>query len=396
MPIEYRTPSPEDLDAIVTFDFRNFGDTVPEGIVEEIRADLDLERFLVAFDGEHVAGVAGSYAMDLTLPGQEAVPMSGVTWVSVSAAYRRQGIARRLMAGLDELADGYGEALLGLIASEGGIYERFGYGSSTRTRVTEIERHRAALSSHWDPEPVELGIAHDHFDTLLGLYDRYRRSRVGEVSRSAALHRIMALDREKSIFAALHPDGYVVYEVEPRWNNGHPAHVLTVKELVAITPEAHLALWNLILSIDLVGTIRSIRTLSLDDPLATLLIDPRAVRTVELNDGLWLKVSDPLRCFGARSYRTDDRLVLGVVEGFEELLADATPTEVVAVDAAGAAHSDDAPDVVLTRAALGPLLMGENASTLALARRLRADEATVRRADAFFGSGVAAHCLTSF
>lgn len=396
MTIELRPATPDDLEAIVAFDFRNFGTVVEEGDVDEVRAELELDRFLVAWDGARIAGVAGSYAMELTLPGMTTVPMSGVTWVSVGASHRRRGVAARLMAGLDELAAGFGDPVLGLTASESGIYERFGYGNATRTRVIEIERRRAILDPRWDPEPVDLVIAQDHVDELIERYDHYRRGRVGEVSRSDALHRVITLDRRKPVFAALHPDGYVLYEVEPRWSNGHPAHLLTVNEMVAVTPEAHLALWNLVLGVDLVGPIRSLRSLALDDPLPQMLTDPRAVRTVELNDGLWLKVSDVARCFGARQYRTDDRLAVGVVDSIDDLLAGATPSEVVAVGAGGAAPVDEQPDLVLTRAALGPLLLGGSASELARARRLRTDDAVLARADALLGSGVAPHCATPF
>ena len=57
--------------------------------------------------------------------------------------------------------------------------------------------------------------------------------------------------------------------------------------------------------IDLVGEIRS-RALPIDDPLPFLLENPRALRTTDLNDGVWVNVRDVAACFGARTYATAD------------------------------------------------------------------------------------------
>ena len=42
--------------------------------------------------------------------------------------------------------DARGEPLAALTASEGGIYERFGYGVATLRRITMIDRRRAELA----------------------------------------------------------------------------------------------------------------------------------------------------------------------------------------------------------------------------------------------------------
>ena len=43
-----------------------------------------------------------------------------------------------------------------------------------------------------------------------------------------------------------------------------------------------------------------------------LLRDQRALRTTDLNDGLWCNVRDVATCFGARTYGTDDDVVVEV------------------------------------------------------------------------------------
>jgi predicted acetyltransferase len=404
MAIDVRVATPDDLEALVSLDFRNFGAVPEEGDVDEVRKELDLNRFLIAFDGDRPVAAGGSYPMELSLPstgGQACptVPMSGVTWVSVSATHRRQGILRLLMAGLDDLSAGFGEPALALTASEGGIYERFGYGVSTSVRCIEIDRRNAQIDPRWAPEPVELIEAADAQDKLFALWERFRSTQPGEVGRPAELHRIFTTDRKKPVYGALHPDGYVLYEIEPKWNEGHPAHRLLVRELVAATPQAHLALWNLLLTVDLVGPISGRRAASLDDPLPYFLTNPRALRTTDLNDGLWVKVTDAVRCFGERRYRAgsgDDTFTIAVTEDDVDEPATETFTVSVAGSQAECTPSDDEPDLVATRAALGPILLGVPATSLARGGRVRGGGAALDRADILFGSERPAHCRTPF
>ena len=64
-----------------------------------------------------------------------------MTWVSVAVTHRRQGIMTRLLDAVHDDIDARGEPLAALTASEGGIYERLGYGIATRRR---IDQHRPA------------------------------------------------------------------------------------------------------------------------------------------------------------------------------------------------------------------------------------------------------------
>ena len=80
-----------------------------------------------------------------------------------------------------------------------------------------------------------------------------------------------------------------------------------VTEFVAITSDAHAALWHTLLSVDLVGPIIS-REMPVDDPLPYLLTNPRALQTTMLNDGIWVNVRDVAASFSARRYGTDRSL----------------------------------------------------------------------------------------
>src|SRR5262249_53993024 len=145
---------------------------------------------------------------------------------------------------------------------------------------------------------------------LQELWDRYRVLRPGEISRSESWWTFDEADRPHSVHA-VHDDGFAVWRTESHWNDGHPRHEVFVTTLAPITPEAHVALWATILALDLVGTVTSY-VVPPDDPLPYLLTNQRLVRTTDVNDGVWCNVRDVAACFGARTYGTDDDVVVEV------------------------------------------------------------------------------------
>src|SRR4051812_42393342 len=102
MSIEIRRAHEDDWPAICFADGRAFGTSYT---AEEIAKRLplhDMSRFRIAVDNQpggkaQVVGVAGSYALDVTLPGGATVPMGGVTWVSTNTTHRRQGLMRKVV-----------------------------------------------------------------------------------------------------------------------------------------------------------------------------------------------------------------------------------------------------------------------------------------------------------
>ena len=192
-----------------------------------------------------------------------------------------------------------------------------------------------------------------------------------------------------SSFYLAHRDGFAVYRIEEQWNEGRPAHNLRVLELVAITNEAHAALWYTLLGVDLVGVITS-RQVPIDDPLPYLLTDPRALQTTALNDGVWVNVRNVATCLAARRYSVADRLVVEV-DG-ERWAIEGGP------DGAACRRVRTRPDLVIDRAALGTLLLGGVwPSALAAGRRLEArNRDALRRADAFFLTSPVPHCQTMY
>lgn len=392
--VTIRVARPDDFDALVEFDGMAFGSPWPKNTYEAVRATLDLDRFRVAYDGDQLVGASGSYAQELTVPGGAIVPAGGVTWVAVAPTHRRQGILRRMLDELHLDIDAHGEPISMLTASEGGIYERFGYGIATTARVVEIDRRRTQVRPEFRPAPGSVRPTTFDDPQLAVLFDRYRRQRVGEINRTPESDALARVENPIGVAAVIHDDGFATWKIEPHWNHGHPAHELKLMDLVAITREAHAALWHTVLSVDLVGPITSARSLSLDDPLQYIVDDQRSVRTTHLNDMAWLHLRDIGRALAARTYATDDEFVLDVDLGdqVERWRVTGGP------DGAATKRVRRRADLQIDRASLGAIYLGGvRPSTLARAGRItgRGDD-VFRRADAFFMGDRLPHCTTGF
>jgi len=396
MAIEFRIPTEDEWPEMLRADARGFGWTPEADDFVHKRMVVDLDRFRIAVDDGRIVGVAGAFAFDITLPGGTTAPASGVTWVSVSATHRRRGVLTELMRLLDEQAQDRGEPVSVLFASEGGIYERFGYGIATTMRFVEIDQPSAVLRADLpvDRDAVRYVEGDDARDHLKAVWERYRRSRAGEISRGAVWHDHVHQMREKpagalsATFHLAHRDGYAAYRIASTWA-ARPAHRLEVVELVPVTAQAHLDLWHVLLGVDLVATVTG-RNLPSDEALPYLLTDVRPFQTAVSKDGMWAKVVDPGVAFGARRYGTDDRLVVEVDGKRWAIEAEG--------DEAWCRPVRTKPDLVMDAPSLGALLFGGVRPTaLARGRRLTArDDAALRRADAFFVVGPAPHCSTWF
>ncbi len=389
MTVSFRVPTPDDFGRLAEFDGRAFGSEWKDDDLARVRPTIPLDRFLVAEDdtnNDRIVAAGGAYEKELTLPGGSTIDVAAVTWIAVAVTHRRQGLLTTMMQQLDATAAERNEPVMILTASEGSIYRRYGYGPATSWRSITIDRRFGQIQPQFQPTPGAVRLVdREGLDAaLVQRWDRYRLDQPGEISRDEtwfAAH----LDKGTNSTFALHDDGFAAWSITQDWDHGHPRHQLQIRDFCAVTPHAHAALWHTILSVDLVGPISSIDAVAPDDPLQYLLTDPRALRTVETTDSVWVAVRDVAAAFSARTYRTDDRLVLG------------TPTGAFAVSPDGCAATTAEPDLVCETDALGPLLLGGvSASALVRGRRIQAQPGLASRADAFFGHDPIAHCRTSF
>jgi predicted acetyltransferase len=397
MPITFRTAVDDDWLAICDADGRAFGIAYSPERIERARSVVDISRFELAFDGKEIVAIVGAFTMKVTLPGGAGVPMGALTWVSTATTHRRQGLLTKLMARTLADVDRRREPVAMLFASEGAIYERYGFGVASQIRVTSIDRRLAQIRPEFQPArgTVSFVSGDDALDHMTRVWARFHRLRSGEVEREAAWHRYVfefgaaAAGSFSPAFYIAHPDGYASYRIEEQWNDGRPAHNLRISEFVANTSEAHAALWHTLLSVDLVGPIIC-REVPVDDPLPYLLTNPRALETTALNDGIWVNVRDVADCFSARRYGTTDQLVVEVDE--QRWLIDGSP------EAAGCTKVRTRPDLVMDHASFGALLLGGvRPSALAAGRRLKARNGdALRRGDAFFLTSPVPHCQTHY
>jgi len=402
MGIEIRVPVEEDWVAFCHVDGRAFGFTYSEQDRDDRRPTMDLTRFRIACDGPEIVGIAGTFSFDVTVPGGGVLPMAGLTWVSTAATHRRRGILTRLMGAVHRDVDERGEPLANLSASQAGIYERFGYGIATSTRVASISTRGLQIAEqHRGPQGAARFMSDGEArNAIPPIWDRYRRLRAGEVLRSGGWHdgnvtiRARPQGNASAAFYLGHADGYAVYRVVDTWNDGFAEHELQLTELVAATPAAHVALWSTLLDMDLVTTIKT-RAVPEDDPLAYLVTDYRAVRTVALMDGIWVNVRNPKTCLEARTYATDDELVIALVDGDK-------PGRRLSLTGSAEGGScrtvRTKPDLTMSTATLGGLLYGGvRPSRLAAARKLEArSDDILRRAELLFPMAPLPYCQTAY
>ena len=397
MTIEIRVPTEDQWPDLVRADGRSFGMVPTDAEIAERRPIIDLDRFRIAVDSGRIIGVAGSFSFDVTVPGGATMPASGVTWVAVSPTHRRRGVLTQMIASLHADAEARGEPVALLFASQGGIYGRFGYGVASQLRGVSIDTRVSRLRPDLRPDLtsvrfVEGDEASDH---LAATWDRYRRSRPGEISRDTRWHDSMAAGRSKPdgefspAFHLAHRDGCAAYRINGSWTNGNADYAMELVEFVATTADAHLDLWATLLGVDLVTRIRA-WMLPSDEALPYLLTDARAYATTALKDGLWANVIEPGVAFGARTYGTTDRLVVEADGVRWAIEADG--------DESSCRRVRTKPDLVTDHASLGSLLFaGTRPSALAAGRRLTARTPdALRRADAFFLTGPAPLCSTWF
>lgn len=334
--------------------------------------------------------------------GAESIEAWMITDVTVAPTHRRRGLMRRLMTENLEAAVAAGVPVAVLTASEGAIYQRFGFGPATRearVRVDTSSRFRLRRGPH-DGGRVVMADPAESWTAMSAAFDRHHAVTRGALGRPAYYEDWLTgydfgeqtENRRQRVAVRSGPDGrvdgYVVYEVK----DGDEPQV-KVHDLIAASPTAYLALWQFLADIDLVPVV--IAPAPAVDPLAHALVDHRVRRVTSLPDHLWLRILDVPAALEARPWFADGSLVLGVTDPLGH--ADAA----VRVDASGGrarvVATDDAPDVALDVETLGTLYLGDAAvDPLARAGRVIGSDEALRRFAAMADGSPSPHCATHF
>jgi len=409
MDIELRPVTDDEFREYVRGLELGFGFQADPENVDDIRSTTEFDRTIGVFERGTMVATAGAYSFELTLPGGTTAPAAGVTAVTVRGTHRRRGLLTAMMDHqLDDVAD-RGEPMALLTASEGSIYQRFGYGPasfecrwSIPTEGTSLRQPSAA------PGSLRVVSRAEAVPILPAIYERCRRAIPGAVTRSEAWWTRWFKDPEwardggSGRFYVLHesvegtPDGFLAYRQKRSWQHGNPAGTLVVDQLYGEDPEVEAALWQYAIDHDLMHTVLAPER-PVDESIRWRLADVRRLQCEQMVEALWVRPLDIPATLAARRYGAADGLVLELRDTFRpanagRYLLDGSP------EGAEAARTDRAADLTLDVADLGSIYLGGVApSTLARAGRI--DEHTpgaLRRADHLFSSSPLPWLTTHF
>jgi len=378
MGYELRAGTADDYEEIYRLLSMAFNDDPDDDERDEGRLVWEPERSIVVTSGEEIAGTAGAYTRDLSVPGG-VLPAAHVTMVGVQPVHRRQGVLTRMMR--HQLADvrARGEAVAVLWASEGKIYQRFGYGMAARRLGLEVERE-VRLREPVRPSGLRAATPKDVAGDLQKVYDQVRAGRPGWSSREGAWWEHLLADVPKrrdgasALRAVLHEgpagvDGYALWRVRNQWDGSGPRGVVVVREVATASLDGYLAIWQYLMSVDLTRSV-SWWLGAFDEPLQYLVDEPRRLG-LGGGDSLWVRLTDVPAALAARRYAAP---VDVVIEVEDPLLPENSGAWHLTGDqgSASCVRADRPADLRVEIGALGAAYLGDaSLATLAAAGRVQ-------------------------
>ncbi|MDT7571856.1 MAG: hypothetical protein QOE05_2030, partial [Actinomycetota bacterium] len=319
--LETRTLSADDLDGVWEVLEHAFGgDNNPENRPVEF-ALVDPKRFYGTYDGDDPVATGGSFDLTMTIPGRTR-QVAGVTWIGVQPTHRRRGLLTALKRRMLDDLHAAGEPVAALWASEGAIYQRFGYGPAAWNVALSVPS-KAAFN-----RPVSaagLRLTSPDAAVLAPVFDEVAARSLGWSARDAKWweYRLWDPPHNRSGASPLLSvlaegpggvDGYALYATKQEWEGGMSASTVQVREVVAKDAETRARLLRYLLDLDLMKTV-SLYLAGVDDPVLHLLAEPRAAQA-RLKDNLWVRLVDVPTALAARAYSTDVDVVLEVEDSF--------------------------------------------------------------------------------
>ena len=373
--VEVRAANLEEFDELDWILRMVFADHAPAIHPSEV---FQPEWTTCVFEGGQMATTFVTVPMQMRLNGI-LIPFAGVTAVGTLPNKRRRGYVRLAMEQSFREQKERGQAIAALWASQSAIYHRFGYGIVSTQTMYDVDPRDVVFVE----APSGAGIVRlsdePEMDVLEPLYDAFVAHRTGPLERNDALWTRgfgplrKPPDEEGPLRIAIYeeagqPLGYAIFtNREYDWgmlrstqgDSSRPQQ-LWLRELVALTPGAYVALWQFLASHDLVYRIVAGR-MPEDDMLWTTMRDPRVLRR-RTWDGLMTRVVDVEKALPLRPYGQAGRFTF---ELDDELCEWNQGTWTLETDAAGAhvARSDESASVRLSAHGLGPLLFGYHSAT---------------------------------
>jgi predicted acetyltransferase len=291
-------------------------------VAEAERLTFEPERFLLVRREGRIVGTSGILTRRLAVPGA-VVPTAHVTAVSVAATARRQGILTRMMRRQFDDIRAAGEPIAALWATEGRIYQRFGYGlASQLLRCTADTREVTVTAPVAGKGRLREGTVEQYRETMTALHAEVYPQRPGwserkprhvdyrlvdapALRRGASPLRVVVHDGDQGV------DGYALWRATDDWNASGPNGDVRIIELCSKSQEAYAALFRFLFTVDLTRTTSFMG--SLDEPIVLMVNEPRRLDAT-VTDALWLRIVDPAAALAARRYATDIDIVLDVCD----------------------------------------------------------------------------------
>ncbi|WP_328712917.1 GNAT family N-acetyltransferase [Nocardia salmonicida] len=312
----------------------------------------------VRIDGRLV-GTAESYTSWLVVPGGARVAHAAVTHVGVLPTHTRRGVLTALLRRqLDDIAE-RGEVVATLRASEGSIYERFGYGVASSFARLDLRRGRARLRDTVPPSgPVRFVEPADAWKLFPQIYASAAISWTGAIDRPDYWWKLKERTVTEPLYTVTHgpigaEDGFARYHPvdTANWFTSRE-RTIVVDDLVATTPQAYLGLIRHLLAVDLVDKV-TFAFAPVDAPLRHLFTDERAVEVAAVHDETWLRLVDVPTALARRTYRDAPPVIIEVDDPIRT-----ANTGRYRIRADKITRVDDPADVSVDVATLGAIYLG--------------------------------------
>jgi predicted acetyltransferase len=287
----------------------------------------EFPRMFAAYEGDLPIGTAGAFSFTMSVPGGRC-RAAGVTMVSVLPTHRRRGVLTRMMRHqLGDIRERGEEPLAILVASEPGIYGRFGYGIGAYEQHMRIPRDPRALRVPPGIDEVTLRFAdlESALPAVENVYARCVNERPGLVERDERWARFLNANDTwnhggasvRCVLAERAGEvvGYARYHRTSEPRPGEPGGIVKVRDVFAVDPAAYAAVWRFLLDMDL--TVTALVRRPVDDPLTYLLTNPRRA-VPRVADASHVRLVDVGRALAARTYRVPIDLVFEVDDTFCE------------------------------------------------------------------------------
>ena len=304
--VEFRPLRPEDIEQAAHVEAVAFYGQPTAQRTELLRRYLPPDWTVGAFvNGRLVADVR-------TMPTARRINGGAISYGAVGpvvclAEHRRKGYVGRLLRMSLERMREQGIAMSGLYTPHDALYRRYGWERAEGKKRYVFQAKDISLRLRGQPGTLE-PVKADDWQRLDAVYRRYAEPRNGPLHRPEPWWREMILydhfqNRPREAFLWLdgsgEAQGFIIYSWAPMGPEPMAGHELLVRDMVVLTPDAYLGLWQHLLGHDIAR--RIVVHAPLHDPFANLVVDPGKLE-VQQFEGAMVRIVDVEQALALRPY----------------------------------------------------------------------------------------------